>query len=207
MVGLTRSMQEITEASEETSKIVKAIDEVAFQTNLLALNAAVEAARAGAAGVGFAVVATEVRNLALRSAESAKSTAALIEDTVKKVQAGSQLLERTNTDFARVTALTTKACGLAADIVSASLEQSQGINQINRAVVEIDKVVQRNAAGAEESMTASEELQAQAQQLQVFVHDLAEVVGGQAGNSGDARARPHTTDLAVAPRWRDTGAP
>ncbi len=147
---LTESMQEITAASEETSKIIKTIDEIAFQTNLLALNAAVEAARAGEAGAGFAVVADEVRNLAMRAAEAAKNTASLIEGTVTKVKTGSSLVSETNEMFSSVAQGVVKGGELVAEINVASTEQSQGIGQINTAVAEIDKVTQQNAAQAEE---------------------------------------------------------
>ena len=186
MAGLIHSMTEISRASEETSKIVKTIDEIAFQTNLLALNAAVEAARAGEAGAGFAVVANEVRSLAMRAAEAAKNTAALIEGTVQKVKEGSALVGRTNTDFAEVAGHTAKACTLASEIVAASQEQSQGISQISQAVVEIDKVIQGNAAGAEESSAASEELNHLAKEMQGVVMELAAIVGGSASEAGKA---------------------
>lgn len=186
MAGLIHSMTEISQASEETSKIVKTIDEIAFQTNLLALNAAVEAARAGEAGAGFAVVANEVRNLAMRAAEAAKNTATLIEGTVQKVKEGSALVGRTNTDFAEVAGYTAKACTLAGEIAAASREQSQGISQISQAVLEIDKVIQGNAAGAEESSAASEELNHLANEMQEVVMELSAIVGGSASAAGMA---------------------
>jgi methyl-accepting chemotaxis protein len=150
MADLTRSMKEIATASEQTQKIIKSIDEVAFQTNLLALNAAVEAARAGEAGAGFAVVADEVRNLALRATDSAKNTASLIEDIVKKVKGGESLVNVTNEVFSEVTASSTKVVELMGEIAAASQEQSQGIDQVNRAVAEMNQVTQQNAASAEE---------------------------------------------------------
>jgi methyl-accepting chemotaxis protein len=154
---LTVSMAEITKASEETSKIIKTIDEIAFQTNLLALNAAVEAARAVEAGAGFAVVADEVRNLAMRAADAAKNKANRIEDTVKKVKDGSGLVSRTNVAFLQVASSSVKAGDFVAEISAASNEQAQGIGQINTAVTELDKVIQQNAANAEESASAAEE--------------------------------------------------
>ena len=150
MADLTRSMKEIATASEQTQKIIKSIDEVAFQTNLLALNAAVEAARAGEAGAGFAVVADEVRNLAMRATDSAKDTAALIENIVKKVRGGESLVTVTNEVFSEVTASSTKVVELMGEIAAASQEQSQGIDQVNRAVAEMNQVTQQNAASAEE---------------------------------------------------------
>jgi methyl-accepting chemotaxis protein len=157
MDGLTASMEDISKASEETSKIIKTIDEIAFQTNLLALNAAVEAARAGEAGAGFAVVADEVRNLALRAADAAKDTADLIEGTVKKIKAGSQLVNDTNDAFSEVAASTVKVGDLVAEIAAASGEQAQGIDQVNKAVSEMDQLTQQNAANAEESASAADE--------------------------------------------------
>jgi methyl-accepting chemotaxis protein len=177
MSELTHSMAEISKASEETSKIVKTIDEIAFQTNLLALNAAVEAARAGEAGAGFAVVADEVRNLAMRAADAAKNTASMIEGTVKKVTDGGSLVATTNEAFSEVAQSTGKVGELVAEIAAASKEQAEGIAQVNQAVVEMDKVVQRNAANAEESASASEEMNTQAQHLKNFVGDLVTLAG------------------------------
>jgi len=179
MGQLTQSMQEISKASEETSKIIKTIDEIAFQTNLLALNAAVEAARAGEAGAGFAVVADEVRNLAMRAAAAAKDTARLIEGTVKKVSDGSALVASTNEAFIKVAESSGKVGALVAEIAQASKEQSNGIDQVNIAITEMDKVVQQNAANAEESASAAEEMSAQAEQLKEYVDELVVMVMGK----------------------------
>ncbi len=189
MNELTQSMGEISTASEETSKIIKTIDEIAFQTNLLALNAAVEAARAGEAGAGFAVVADEVRNLAMRAAEAAKNTAELIEGTVKKVNDGSTLVEKTNEDFNRVETNALKVGELVGEIAAASDEQSQGIEQVNTAVADMDKVVQQNASSAEESASASEEMNAQAEQMKNMVGELVALVGGKAGERRTVHGR------------------
>ena len=189
MTELITSMQDISNASDETQKVVKTIDEIAFQTNLLALNAAVEAARAGEAGAGFAVVAEEVRNLALRSAEAAKNTAVLIEGTVKKVKDGSELVDKTNDEFAKVVGSTSKVGELVGEISAASNEQSQGIGQVNIAVTETDKVTQQNAANAEESASASEELNAQAQAMKSMVGELMAMVNG-AGETYDRGKKP-----------------
>jgi methyl-accepting chemotaxis protein len=178
MTELTAAMKEISTASEETAKIVKTIDEIAFQTNLLALNAAVEAARAGEAGAGFAVVADEVRNLAMRAAEAAKNTSHLIENTVTKVKDGEQLVHKTGEDFSQVAGSSAKVKELVGEIAAASNEQAQGVDQISKAVAEMDKVVQQNAANAEESASASEELSAQALQMKDSVMDLVTLVGG-----------------------------
>ncbi|MCP4687403.1 MAG: HAMP domain-containing protein, partial [Desulfobacterales bacterium] len=150
MEKLARSMEAISGASERTRKIVKTIDEIAFQTNLLALNAAVEAARAGEAGAGFSVVAEEVRNLAMRSADAARDTAMLIEGAAVEVHAGSSLATRAAGEFGDVAVNAAKVGDLLTEIASASREQAQGVEQVNRAVSEMDMVVQRNTASAEE---------------------------------------------------------
>ncbi|OGP74763.1 MAG: hypothetical protein A2Y80_03630 [Deltaproteobacteria bacterium RBG_13_58_19] len=181
MTDLIKSMQEVSTASEETAKIIKTIDEIAFQTNLLALNAAVEAARAGEAGAGFAVVAEEVRNLAMRAAEAAKNTANLIEGTVGKVKQGSDLVGKTGEAFSQVATSSGKIKELVAEIAAASAEQAQGVDQINKAVGEMDSVTQQVAANAEESAAASEEMNAQAEQMKGFVQELTVIVGGGAG--------------------------
>jgi methyl-accepting chemotaxis protein len=178
MERLTASMGEISKASVDTSKIIKTIDEIAFQTNLLALNAAVEAARAGEAGAGFAVVADEVRNLAMRAADAARVTSDLIEGTVKKVKEGSDLLGVTDGEFQQVAVSVEKSAELVGEIAAASHEQSQGIDQINKAVVNMDTVVQRNAANAEESASASKEMKGQAGQMEGFVSALTLLVDG-----------------------------
>ncbi len=177
MSELTRSMADISTASEETSKIIKTIDEIAFQTNLLALNAAVEAARAGEAGAGFAVVADEVRNLALRAANAAKDTSELIESTTGKVAQGAELVDKTNVAFKKVRENIGKVAELVGEISAASREQSDGIEQVNLAVSEMDKVTQQNAANAEESASASEEMNAQAAQMKEIVDELVKLVG------------------------------
>lgn len=190
---LTLSMEKITQASEETQKIIKIIDEIAFQTNLLALNAAVEAARAGEAGTGFAVVADEVRNLAIRAADAAQNTQSLIEGTVKKVDDGTQLVTQTNETFVRVANSTSKVEKLVEKIATASNEQAQGIEQINKAVAEIDKITQRNAANAEEAASASEEMNALAVQMKSFVTDLKSLIDGKSDSrhsQGDQRQQP-----------------
>ena len=199
MARLTGSMAEISKSSEETSKIVKTIDEIAFQTNLLALNAAVEAARAGEAGAGFAVVADEVRNLAMRAAEAAKNTASLIEGTVKRVKEGSELVTKTDEEFRKVATDVSRSGELVGEITAATGEQAQGIEQINRAVSEMDKVVQQNAANAEESASASEEMNVQAEQMKGYVADLLSLVGGTDGSAdiGNTAAPGRTSEKKI----------
>jgi methyl-accepting chemotaxis protein len=203
MKTLTESMADISSASEETQKIVKTIDEIAFQTNLLALNAAVEAARAGEAGAGFAVVADEVRSLAMRAADSARDTSTLIDSTVEKVKNGTGLVNETSEMFYIAARSSEKVSTLITEIATASHEQATGIDEINRAVTEIDKVVQANAAGAEETASASEELTAQASGMNDIVHDLEEMVGlenNQKKGSSIAKKQFHAEPQQASPR-------
>jgi methyl-accepting chemotaxis protein len=150
MQDLTRSMNEIAEASMQAQKIVKSIDEIAFQTNLLALNAAVEAARAGEAGAGFAVVAGEVRNLAIRATEAAKGTTGLIEEIISRVRTGENRVKSTNELFHAVHGTSQQVRQLMGSIADASQEQAEGIGQINRAMEDMNRVTQRNASLSEE---------------------------------------------------------
>ena len=150
MDELTRSMGDIATTSEQTQKIIKKIDEIASQTNLLALNAAVEAARAGEAGAGFAVVAEEVRNLALRSAEAAKNTTSLMGEIAKKIVVGEGLVAVTNEEFQQVNSSSNKVVDLMENVAAASREQSQRIDNINQSVTEINKVTQQNAVSTQE---------------------------------------------------------
>jgi methyl-accepting chemotaxis protein len=182
MDQMGQAITEITRSSEETGKIIKTIDEIAFQTNLLALNAAVEAARAGEAGAGFAVVANEVRNLAMRAAEAAKNTSNLIENTITAIKNGNELTATTREAFRENTLVAGKISDLIDEIASASEEQAQGINQVSQAVTEMDRVVQQNAAAAEESAAASEELNVQAAQMKNMVDDLVILVEGLNGD-------------------------
>ncbi len=199
MAQLTEAIGQITRSSEETGKIIKTIDEIAFQTNLLALNAAVEAARAGEAGAGFAVVADEVRNLALRSAEAARNTSDLIEKTIKAVKNGNEMTNSTQEAFRANAELSGKIGQLVDEIATASEEQAHGIAQVNTAVAEMDKVTQQTAATAEESASAAEEMNAQAQQMRGFVEELAAVVGMSMEKSGSS-GRNRVAAPAVAER-------
>jgi len=199
---MSKAIEEITQSSEETGKIIKSIDEIAFQTNLLALNAAVEAARAGEAGAGFAVVADEVRSLALRAADAAKNTANLIQNTIKAVRSGNELAQTTKEAFDENMVIAQKVGNLVDEISAASNEQSQGIDEINKAVAEMDKVVQQNAANAEESASAAEEMSAQAEQMQEFVGDLVVMVGGR---SSGKQTRPARTAIEKKAGVKNSG--
>ncbi len=163
------AMREINDSSAKIAEIIGVIDEIAFQTNLLALNASVEAARAGEQGRGFAVVATEVRNLASRSAEAAKEIKELIQDSVSKVQAGSELVDESGTTLEEIVVAVKKVGDIIAEIAAASEEQSAGIEQVNRAVTSMDEVTQQNAALAEQTSAASAQLNDKARELERLV--------------------------------------
>jgi methyl-accepting chemotaxis protein/methyl-accepting chemotaxis protein-1 (serine sensor receptor) len=183
---MMQSMKEIHGSSEKISKIIRVIDEIAFQTNILALNAAVEAARAGEAGMGFAVVADEVRNLAQRSAQAAKDTASLIEESIGKSNEGGRKLDHVAKSIEQITASANQVKTLVDEVDMGSQEQARGIEQISLAVAQMEKVTQRNAANAEESAAASEELAAQARSLQETVDRLQDVTGrGNASRPAD----------------------
>lgn len=181
---VTMAMSEISDSSEQIGTIIKTIEEIAFQTNLLALNAAVEAARAGEAGKGFAVVADEVRNLALRSSQAAKDTSQLIQSTVERVRTGSQHVNDLTEAFTQIEQESQKVGGLVGQISTACNEQALGIDQINVAVSQMDKVTQSNAATAEESASASADLSRQSTTLNDLVMKLADIVHGAKGGKG-----------------------
>lgn len=214
MTDLGQAMVSITNASEETSKIIKTIDEIAFQTNLLALNAAVEAARAGEAGSGFAVVAEEVRNLALRSTEAAKITATLIEGTLEKVNKGGEIAKNTSKAFTEVTDSSARVSGLVDEISTASREQAQGIDQINKAISEMEIVTQHNSASSEESAAAAEELKRQANQMADMIQSLQALLHGRteekplsAVDEPETPENPPPSQPALAPPVKEKKKP
>jgi methyl-accepting chemotaxis protein len=177
MRQLNEAMVAINDSSGQVSKIIKVIEEIAFQTNLLALNAAVEAARAGEHGKGFAVVAEEVRNLAQRCATAAKDTTTLIEGSVQRAKQGADIATEVGKALSGIVTEASRVSELINGIARASDEQAQGVEQVNVAVSQMDKVTQQNAAGAEESASAAEELSAQAVAVNGVVGELAALVG------------------------------
>ena len=179
MHELVESMQEISTASEETFKIIKTIDEIAFQTNLLALNAAVEAARAGEAGQGFAVVADEVRNLALRAANAAKDTSDMIEGIVKKINGGVELVNETNQEFNQVSDNTDNVKSSVSSILEASREQSIGIEEVNRAISEIETAIHENVGYTESSADSSHRINDFTEDLKDNVASLSLLITGK----------------------------
>jgi methyl-accepting chemotaxis protein len=169
MQELVTAMNDINKSADEINKIVKVIDDIAFQTNLLALNANVEAARAGKYGKGFAVVAEEVRNLASRSAESVQETTSMVEDAIQNIKNGNGLVDATAKQLNEIMDGANKVADLVEEIATASNEQTQGLEQINGGLSQIDQVTQSNTASAEESASASEELAGQSQQLKAII--------------------------------------
>lgn len=179
MQEMMNSMQEIKRSSDQIAKIIKVIDEIAFQTNILALNAAIEAARAGESGMGFAVVAEEVRNLAQKSAQAAQETTAIIEANIDLSGEGVAAAERVCGVLSEITMHTKKVNELMGEISAASKEQLQGVDQINASVAQVAIVTQQNAATAEESAAAAEEMNAQADGMKKMVYQLLALINGK----------------------------
>jgi methyl-accepting chemotaxis protein len=200
------SMETIANSGDSIKKIIKSIDEIAFQTNLLALNAAVEAARAGQAGAGFAVVADEVRNLAQRAADAAKTTDDLIGETAKHIEIGGNQIQETLTKFYDMGESAKKVNSLVGEIASASLEQAREIEVNNRATREMDRIVQQNAASAEESASASQELTAQSHQMKGIVDDLTAMVAGGADGLSRKKNGGHVSGGPLTMMRRAVGA-
>ncbi|MFI3250101.1 MAG: methyl-accepting chemotaxis protein [Eubacteriales bacterium] len=202
MRQLLTAIEDIAEASEGISKIIKSIDDIAFQTNILALNAAVEAARAGQAGKGFAVVADEVRNLAGKSAEAAKHTTELIENSLDSVRRGTALADNTNEAFKEVATNSNQVLGVVGEIAEASKEQASSVAQVLEAVNQISSVVQMNSATSEESAAASEELSGQATVLKSLIGQF-QLTGSAAAHSEDHHVENHQAPAHQAPVHND----
>jgi len=194
------TMNDINQSSRKIADIISVIDGIAFQTNILALNAAVEAARAGEQGRGFAVVASEVRSLAGRSAEAAKEIKTLINESVSKVESGSQLVQNAGETMGEIVSSIKRVCDIMAQISTAAADQSEGIGNVNAAVGELDRMTQQNAALVEQSAAAAESLREQAQRLEqaVSVFRLS---------AGPARVAASLGAPPVAPRLAQKAAP
>ncbi|MBK6911180.1 MAG: DUF3365 domain-containing protein [bacterium] len=180
---MAATMNNIQDASARTSKIVKTIDEIAFQTNLLALNAAVEAARAGEAGKGFAVVAEEVRHLAMRSAEAAKETNELIDETVSRVNEGGSAVADVTSSLSGVNVSVERVQNIIREIAGASHTQAEGVSQVNGAVSNMDKITQSSAAAAEQGAAAAEQLHGQSLSMETVVAELCDIVNGKGSST------------------------
>ncbi|MCC7342284.1 MAG: MCP four helix bundle domain-containing protein [Bryobacterales bacterium] len=200
------AMGEINTQSDKIARIIKVIDEIAFQTNILALNAAVEAARAGEAGMGFAVVADEVRNLAQRSAQAAKDTAALIEESIAKSDDGKVKVDQVATAIRAITEEAAKVKTLVDEVNLGSQEQARGIEQIGKAIAQMEQVTQKTAANAEESASAAEELNAQSMTLKNVVERLTAMVGGAGTAGAPSHAPARRAGMPSGKARQQTGA-
>ena len=196
LTAMVASMTAIQESSHKVAKIIRTIDEIAFQTNILALNAAIEAARAGEAGMGFAVVADEVRNLAQRSAQAARDTTAMIEESIARSREGAEKVEQVAAAIGTMTHSVGQLTDIVQEVREASQQQRQGIDQVSQAIAQMERVTQTTAATAEESAAASEELNAQAETSLTVVGQLDAVVGGSGAASAEARVTPNTAGSA-----------
>ena len=200
LTEMVSSMTAIKESSSKVAKIIKTIDEIAFQTNILALNAAVEAARAGEAGMGFAVVADEVRNLAQRSAQAARDTAGLIEESIARSQEGAGKVEQVASAIEAITTSVRQVKGIVEEVRESSQQQTQGIDQVSHAIAQMERVTQTTAATAEESAAASEELNAQAEGSMGVVARLESLVGGKGRQAAASRPAKRRAAASAAGR-------
>lgn len=183
MTEMMNSMEEIKKSSNEISKIIKVIDDISFQTNILALNAAIEAARAGETGLGFAVVAEEVRNLAGRSTQAAQNTNAIIDSNIVTSIQGYQVAERVRDVLNEIMVQAKKVKELLEEISAASREQAFSVEQVNEAMVQVESIVQQNSANAEENAASAEELSAQAENMKQIVYQLTQLIHGASKSS------------------------
>ena len=212
MEKMAGAMAEINERSEKVGQIIKTIEDIAFQTNLLALNAAVEAARAGEAGKGFAVVADEVRNLSQRSAAAARDTTVLIQGTVHSIQNGSQIADHLVQSYNNIDSGTSGIGNLIRQISQASIEQSDGIEQVNNAVAQMDKITQRNSESSGDIAAASDGLSDQLKMLSGAIRNLSEMIYGGArplprAENVDKRGKGERRNVAAATPRRSPQLP
>ena len=170
-------MNKTIEASEQSAKIVKTIDEIAFQINLLALNAAVEAARAGEHGLGFAVVADEVKNLATRSAKASHETSEIIQKTIAQIGEGNKITQDTNRVFSEILDKAKRTSTLITEIATSTREQVEGMQQISKSMDEIDQTTQHNAAVSEQTAASSDHLHQQSDKMVVSIKDVTKMIG------------------------------